>query len=147
MGLFLETATQLTNNQAAGLLALGTFGLILVLLLSVGLYIYMSFAYMVIARKNNQSSPGLAWIPGVGPMIIAYRASKMHWWPWLLLIGLIIPVVNVFAMVAFAIFVVIWHWKMFEAVNKPGWWAIFFVLPILNIVFYVFIGIAAWSSD
>jgi len=147
MGLFLETATQLTNSQAAGLFALGTSGFILVFLLAVGMYIYISFAYMAIARKNNQSSPGLAWIPGVGPMIVAYRASKMHWWPWLLLIGVIIPVVNIFAMVAFVIFAVIWHWKMFEAVNKPGWWAIFFVIPILNIVFYVFIGIAAWSSD
>jgi hypothetical protein len=37
-------------------------------------------------------------------------------------------------------------WKTFEAVGRPGWWAIFMIIPILNIVYLVFLGIAAWGK-
>ena len=120
---------------------------VIALIVGIGLYLYMSFAFYSLAKKNKQNSPGLAWIPGIGPLIIAYRASGMHWWPWLLFIGIIIPIVNVIAMVIFAVYSIIWTWKLFEAVDKPGWWAIFSVIPILNIVYLVLLGIAAWSKN
>ena len=112
-------------------------------LICIGLYIYISFAFMAIARKAKLKSPGLAWIPGVGPAIIAFQTSKMHWWPWLLLIGYIIPAVNGLFSLAFMVFYIIWMWKMFEVVKKPGWWSIFVIIPP---VWLVFIGIAAWSK-
>ncbi len=150
--MFLDTAVtsiQQSSNSGflTGLLALGIVLFLVVFLLIIGIYIYMSFAFMAIAKKASQSSPGIAWIPGVGPLIIAFRSSKMHWWPWLLMIGFFIPFVNIAADIAFAIFGVIWMWKLFEVVKKPGWWAIFMVIPILNLVYLVFVGIAAWSSD
>ncbi len=112
-------------------------------IISIGIYIYFGFAYMAIGKKAKLSSPGLSWIPGVGPLIIAFQASKMHWWPWLLLIGTIIPIVNIIAGIAFTIFVIIWNWKMFEVVGKPGWWAILMLIPIVGLIM---VGIAAWSK-
>jgi uncharacterized membrane protein YhaH (DUF805 family) len=113
------------------------------LVIAIVMYIFVSLAFMAIAKKAKLSTPGLAWIPGVGPGIIIYQASKMHWWPWLLLIGSVIPVVNLFALIAFGIMNIIWTWKTFEAIQKPGWWAILLFVPIVNIVI---IAIAAWSK-
>ena len=117
------------------------------LLIFVAIWIYQSLAYMSIARKAKQRLPGLAWIPGIGPLIISFRASKMNWWPWLLLIGLIFahfaPVIYVIAMIVFAVYSVIWNWKMFERIHKPGWWALLCLIPIVGLVM---IGIAAWSK-
>lgn len=150
MVLFLEELALTSGDLATGgFLAFLATIMIFVVLFLVALYVYMSFAYMAIAKKNKQSSPGIAWIPGVGPSIIAYRAAKMHWWPWLLIIGIFIPVsfISTICAIAFGVFNVIWHWKLFEAIKKPGWWSIFMIIPVLNIVFYVLIGVAAWSKS
>lgn len=120
--------------------ALGIF-VFLVLLLAV--YIYLSFAYSAIGRRAKVRSPGIAWFPFLGPLIIAYRSSRMHWWPWLLLIGMVIPFINIFANLAFFVVSIIWHWKMFESVKRPGWWAILNVIPIVN---FIVIGMAAWGK-
>ncbi len=112
-------------------------------IIAIGLYIYLGFVFMAIGKKAKLKSPGLAWIPAVGPLIIAYQTSKMHWWPWLLLIGYVIPIVGWIATLAFWVFSIIWMWKMFETVKKPGWWAILMLIPIVGLIM---IGIAAWSK-
>lgn len=111
--------------------------------IGIALYIYMGFVYMAIGRKAKLGSPGLAWVPGIGPLIIAFQSSKMHWWPWLLLIGYVIPILGVVAITAFWIFGIVWHWKMFEKINKPGWWAILMLIPVVNLIL---LGVAAWSK-
>jgi hypothetical protein len=142
------------NTAAAGMIGGGLVALILgaiavFLVIFALLWIYMSFAFTAIGKKAGLSSPGLAWIPGIGPVITAFRASKMHWWPWLLLLGILIswiPLVNIIyilAMIVFGVYSIIWNWKMFEAIGKPGWWAILYLIPIVNLVI---IGIAAWSK-
>lgn len=119
-------------------------GMILIsIIIFIALYIFMGFAYMALGRKAKLKTPELAWIPGVGPLIIAFQASKMHWWPWLLLIGYIIPWIGGLFTLAFAVFAIIWHWKLFEAVKRPGWWAILMLIPIVNIVL---IAVAAWGK-
>lgn len=155
MSLFLAAATEFdsafTEGAMGGALAGGILAMIMAFLLvfvliAIALYIYSSLAFMAIAKKVGQKSPGLAWIPVVGPALVASKAAKMHWWPILLLVGCWIPFVGGLFSLAFAIFFIIWCWKMFEAVGKPGWWAIFMILPILNIVWLVFLGIAAWGT-
>lgn len=146
----------------AGLFAIFAAMLVLFLIVGIGLYIYMSLAFSAIGRKANVSSPGLAWIPGIGPLIIAYKASKMSFWPWWLLIGSFIiallsfiPIIGiVLAILAsvglfvFAVYAIIWHWKMFEAVGKPGWWILLGFIPIFGgIILLILIGIAAWSKN
>ena len=152
-----EAAMEEALSGAAGSAAAeGIFGVLIafflvylavILIIGLGLYIYFSLAFAAIGRKTNYPSPGLAWIPMVGPALIASKAANMHWWPILLLIGGVIPFVGGFANLAFVVFFIIWMWKTFEAVGKPGWWAIFQIIPILNIVWFIFIGIAAWSHS
>lgn len=121
--------------------------IVLVAIVSIGIYIYTSFAYMAIGRKAKLNAPGLAWIPGVGPLIVAFQTSKMHWWPWLLLIGFLIPFVNFIAPLVFAVFAIIWQWKMLEAIKKPGWWILLVLIPGLGILIWlILLGIAAWSK-
>ncbi len=142
--LFLQGATSLSNDGlTSGLIGLIFAFLFIFFILMAVLYIYTSLAYFAVAKKARLKTPGLAWIPAVGPMIIAYQSSNMHWWPWLLLIGFLIPFVGIIAIIIFAVYSVIWHWKMFETIGKPGWWAILSLIPIVNLVL---IGIAAWSK-
>lgn len=138
----------IAGNPASGVVAGGLLAVLIamiavVIVYALAWYIFAGFAYMAVAKKAKQDMPGLAWIPGFGPLIIAFRASKMSWWPWLLLIGALIPFISFIFGIAFVVFAVIWHWKMFEKIGKPGWWAILMLIPIVN---FVIIGIAAWSK-
>ncbi len=146
LGQFLQTATLGTDygSLASAFLALGIFIIIILLGLIAIFYVYMSLAYMAIGRKAGLKSPGLAWIPFIGPQIISFQASKMHWWPWLLYIMFFIPFVNIAVAIVLVVYSVIWHWKMFEAIGKPGWWAILLLLPVVGLVM---IGIAAWGKS
>ncbi len=147
MNIFLQAAT--ISEGLAGSENFGVFFafiiafLIFFIILAIALYIYTSLAFMAIARKTRTEPAGMAWIPAVGPAIIASKAAKMHWWPILLMIGFFIPLLNFIFIIAFMVFFTIWQWKMFEALNKPGWWAILCLLSPLNFIFW---GIAAWSK-
>jgi len=148
----------------AGLIAMSMAMAFVFMILSIvvplSLWIYQSFAYSAIAKKNKQKNPALAWIPCFGPAIIAYKASKMKSWPWFLLLGFVamllvwIPILGIvlyflggIAVLIFAIYVLIWHWKMLEAIGKPGWWLLFLLIPLFGgLVFLILIGVAAWSK-
>ncbi len=159
LGLFLQTADYALKGASSDALLGGLFALLaamflVFLILGIAFYIYSSLAFMAIGRKARDSLPGLAWIPGIGPVIIAFRASKMHWWPWLLLLSILlsfIPILGIviyfLGMIAFMVFVFIWNWKLFEAVGRPGWWALMPIVPILGTIAYlIVIGIAAWGK-
>lgn len=135
--------------------------MIVAFILAIAGYIYLSLAFMKISQKANLTSPALAWIPGVGPLIQMYRISGMHWWPWLLLavpliafpvmfipiIGILASIIYFVAILTFAVFVIIWMWKTFEAVNKPGWWVLLGLIPgIGGLISLILIGVAAWSK-
>ncbi len=144
MALDLSGVGSTTMDPTAGLVGL-IMGMIFVfIIIAIVMYIYMGFAFMAIGRKAKLKTPELSWIPGVGPAIIAFQASKMHWWPWLLIIGTLIPVVGFVFSLAFAVFMVIWQWKMFEVIKRPGWWALLCLIPIVG---FILIGIAAWSKE
>jgi hypothetical protein len=140
----LKGGEKMALDLTSGLLALIMGMIVVFVIIAIALYLYLSFAFMAIGRKAKLSSPELAWIPGVGPAIIAFQTSKMHWWPWLLIIGTFIPLVGFIFSITFAVFVIIWEWKMFETIKRPGWWALLCLIPIVN---FVLIGIAAWSKD
>lgn len=112
------------------------------IIVGLAIWIYMSFAFMAIAKRLKQSAPGIAWIPGIGPLIIAFRASKMHWWPWLLIIGFFIPFLNFIAMILFVVYEIIWLYKMFKALGRPGWWA---VVPMIVVIVGAIIMMASMT--
>lgn len=128
---FIDASSDPALALIAPYMAIFAIFILVLILVGIGLYIYTSFAYMAIARKARYAYPGIAWIPGVGPLIITNRIAKMHWWPFLLFIGIIIPIINMIVSVIIMVFSIIWLWKTFEAIKKPGWWAI--INPLLGI--------------
>ncbi|MFH1501140.1 MAG: hypothetical protein ABIE22_04320 [archaeon] len=136
------SASQIDSNFAA-FAALGIVIFLLALVLLIAVYVYVSLAFVGIARKAKYKSPGIVWIPIVGPAIILSSSAGMHWWPILLLIGTLIPFVGILFGIAFAVFFTIWTWKTFEKIKKPGWWSILCLISPLNLIFW---GIAAWSK-
>lgn len=143
MSLNLLETLPINSAMAGGLVALIMGMLVVFLIISVLVWIYMSFAFMAIAKKAKYSMPGLAWIPVVGPLIVTSNIAKMHWWPILLLIGFWIPFVGPLLSLVVFVFSIIWLWKTFEVIKKPEWWAILYIIPVVNLVI---IGIAAWSK-
>ena len=126
------------------------FFLLFFILFQIAVYIYSSLAFMKIGKKTGHPSPGIAWIPLVGKPLLTSQISKMHWWPILLLgtllfsffpfgIFIILP-----AYLAFSVFFYIWRWKTYEKAGHPGWFSLFFLLPVVG---YVFLGIVAWSKE
>ncbi|MBU0459714.1 MAG: hypothetical protein KKH52_01795 [Nanoarchaeota archaeon] len=116
------------------------------LLIGIGLYVYMALALMTVAKRLKDKQPWLAWIP-VANLVLMARLAKMHWWPVLLVIGMIIPFVNFVAGIALLVFTMIWMWKICEARKRPGWWAILVLIPFVGGIWgLVMWGILAWSK-
>ena len=57
--------------------------------------------------------------------------------------GTSIPFIGPLFSIALCVFIIIWFWKIFEKIGKPGWWAILLLIPIVNLVM---LGITAWSK-
>jgi hypothetical protein len=134
-----------TPLMTGGLIALILGMLVVFMVVGIIVYVVLSLEFMAIAKKaRSKFHPGIAWIPAVGPALIASDIAGMPWWPVLLLIGSVIPFIGGLFSLVFAIFFIIWLWKVFERLNKPGWWAIICLIPIVNLIM---IGIAAWSKN
>jgi hypothetical protein len=142
LNIFLETMA-MTEGEAVGLFALLAGMIVAFLAIALVMYVFTSLIFFSLAKKAKQDAPGLAWIPIIGPAIVAYKASGMHWWPFLLLIGVIVPVIGSIAVLAFQVFFIIWMWKLFEAIKRPGWWAILLIIPLVNLVIMI---LAAWTD-
>jgi len=160
--------------------------IIAAILVSFAIYIYLSIAYSKIGKKTGLANPGIAWLPGAGPLAIIFETAKDHWWPFLVLAigwvstllftGLAIYslslvtigyIIFLLSLLIFGIMTIIWHWKTYKAVNKPGWWILvpvvlgvigFLLSPVDKkisaiisfvaiISHLVFISIAAWGSS
>lgn len=110
------------------------------------IYVYMALAYIALAKKTQTTPAWLAWVP-IANFYLVSKMARMHWWPILLLIAGLIPILGIVAAIAFMVFAIIWHWKIFERVNRPGWWAVLVVIPVVGaFIFYVLLGIAAWGK-
>lgn len=130
------------------------------------LYIYISMTYTFIGKRAKAYHYGIAWVPLVGPLLVSSRAAQMDSWPiWLLfvialssiaeliisftplaLFSFALIYLNYALFITFYVYFIIWTWKMFSAVKRPGWWSLVNILPVLGwAVFLVFLGIAAWG--
>ena len=107
-------------------------------LILLGVYIYASIAYKKIGDKAGVSGSGIAWLIGVGPLVIIYQASKKHWWPFAM-VGLsyflamifaaLSPIVS--AILIFGSFAILlikfiqWEWHTYVNIGKPGMWSLY----------------------
>lgn len=138
-----EVLNAMGLGAVMGLIA-GMF--VVFLIVAIALYVYSALALMNIAKRTKTPNEWLAWIP-IGNLVLMANIAKMHWWPVLLLIAFFIPFVNFLAMIALAVFVMIWLWKICETRGKPGWWAILTIIPFVGgIWMLIMLGILAWGE-
>lgn len=127
----------------SGILAFFAIAFIFIVIVIIAMYVLTSWAFMSLAKKTKVTPVGIAWIPVVGPALIASRAAKMPWWPILFLIGIFIPFIGGAAILVFEVFFIIWMWKTYEKIHKPGWWSLFWIIQPVGVIF---LCIAAWSK-
>jgi len=147
------------NSSLAGLGGLSFGILVLYILVILVAYFYFSLAFMNIGKKANLANPGVAWL---SPVVTIFETAKMHWWPFpFMIVGILLGelimfggmlsgsliTAGIFALIGglvlfitiivFIIMVLIWLWKTFEAIGRPGWWAI--ISPIISIIGFLFL--------
>ncbi len=148
---------------------LGVFFFFIIIFL-IATYIYMAIAFVKIARKTKTEKEWMAWIPIVGTSLLSAKIAKMHWWPILFLpvavilfiIGFLFIqpgvspdplfyvffVLGILLLLPLSIYSIIWGWKVFEAVGRPGWWIILSLIPYVGgLLYFIFLGIAAWGDN
>ncbi len=120
------------------------------ILILFGIYAYISSAYQSIGKKSGVVGSGIAWIPVIGPLVIIYQSSRKSNWPFIMLVLInflfliLIPflfksiyviyalvIIYICVILTFLVMNVIWHWKAYEKVEKPGYWIL---IPIAIIV-------------
>lgn len=127
-------------NILAGLFALFAGFLMMIFILILAVYIYTSLAFYYIAKKTKNDKPWLAWIP-VANLYLMTQIAGVPWWTMLIaLFAPLIPFIGIF--VALAIYVW-WMWKICDVRNKPGWWGLLFLVPLLNLII---LGVLAWGD-
>ena len=153
-------ASKISASSSEEFASLALMGLIIAFyaFLILAIYIYTSFAFTAIAKKARHKKPWLAWIPIVGKPLLTSQIAKMKPWPIFFLIlpavallfllisplfSIILFIISIPFIITFFVFYIIWQWKTFEAVGHPGWLVLFI---FVNIVYFVFLGIVAWSD-
>ena len=117
------------------LLAIGAMFFVLFLVI----YVYTALVLMTIAKKTKTDNAWLAWIPVANIYLMTQVAGVSGWLTLLILAG-IIPIVGALVLLVFMIW--LW-WKIAEARNRPGWWGILMLIPIVG---WILMGILAWGE-
>lgn len=121
-------------------------GIVFVIVIVFGVYIYSSLARMAIARKLGHKMPWLAWIPFARTSLIL-QLGGFHW-AWVFLV--LLPILG---WIALGILMIISFWKIFEKRKYPGWLALILLLVtvpsvgwLANLAFLIVIGFVAWQD-
>lgn len=113
-------------------------------------WVYTSFTWMTIARKQNYDKPWLAWIPFARTSMI-FELKGFH---WALVFLYLVPV---FGWLAILVLSVISSWYIFEERRYPGWLSLLLAvsfIPFLgegiqglaSIGWLVVLGLVAWKD-
>jgi hypothetical protein len=122
------------------------------ILILIGAYIYLAFAWMTIAKKMRHRRPWLAFIPFAN-IALLLQIGKIHWvWAFLLL-GLFFATapLGIAMVLILMVLLVVAHWRIFQELNYPGWLSLCIVLCLrfgeIGLPLYlIIIGIIAWRN-
>ena len=107
----------------------GTTGAVLAVLFIVALFLVIAVPAYVVGRRCGLNSPGVAFIPLVGPTIVILWSIQRS--GWLSILGLI-PLVTIIFHIWLVITVPGEH-------ERTRWWALPFLIPLVNVIaFYVY---------
>ena len=93
------------------------------LIITLAIYAYFSYSFMVIANKTNTPNGWMAWIPIINIILILNIAKKPVWW----IILFLIPLVNL-------IFAIITMIGVAEARGKGAIWGVLIIIPFINLI-------------
>jgi hypothetical protein len=100
------------------------------------LYLFFCYCCWQICRKTSNRAGLLVWIPGF-QMVPLLRAAGMS--PWLFL-TLIIPVVG-------AIVMIVWCFRICRVRQKSALLAIFLLLPVTNILAFLYLALSGYGPE
>lgn len=115
-------------------------GILTMILVVAGIYVYVSLALMTIAKKMKYKSPWFAWIPILN-IAVMLQLGGFHWaWTFLILIPFL-------GWIALFVLFVISNWRVFEKRKYPGWFSLSLILPqVGGILYMIAIGFVAWKD-
>lgn len=126
---------------AGGILGvLIAIGIMFLIIFIIVIYVYTSYAWMIIARKLKYKREWLAWIP-IANWAMVLQLGGYHWaWVFLALI----PVLG---WIALFIMLIVANWRIFERRNYPGWFSLSMIIPkVGGILYLVAIGFVAFKD-
>ncbi len=109
------------------------------LIITIVMYIYFAIALMSIAKKTNTPNGWLAFIPIANVYLMTQIASLPAWYT----LAILLPIIPLLGGLAMLVAMVYFWWKIAEAINKPGWWGILIIIPVVNLVI---VGMMAWGK-
>lgn len=116
-----------------------TLGIMAIMLVLTGLYVYTSLAWMTIAKKLKYKYSWLAWIP-IANLAMMLQLGGFYW-AWIFLI--LIPILG---WIALFVLIIIATWKIFEKRKYPGWLSLSMIIPkVGGILYLIAIGFVAWG--
>ena len=141
LNMFLDAASPAEKFFLGGVFsALIALGIIFVLLILIGLYVYSSLALYTIGKKLKYKKSWLAWIPIVN-IAMFLQLGGFHW-AWMFLI--LIPVLG---WIALFVLMIISTWRIFEKRQYPGFFSLSIVIPGVGWILYLIaIGFVAWKD-
>jgi hypothetical protein len=109
------------------------------IIICLAVYIYNSFALMMIANKMKIKNSWLAWIPIANVFLLTQMAGISGWFTLMILITGVPQI----GWLAYTVFTAWMWWKIAPKIKFPEWYGILMVLPIVNLVV---IGLMAWGK-
>ncbi len=120
---------EIFSKAMANISRLGGFGNVFLFVIVI-ILIYPALCLHFISQKANRGTPWMAWIPVANCFLMCKIAGVPYTWLWFIFLALV-PFVGVFCVMG--LFIVIWY-KIAIALNKPGWWGVLAMIPLVNIV-------------
>jgi len=114
--------------------------MVFALIIGIAVYVFFALSLMNVAKKTKTPNAWFAWIPILN-ILLMLNIAKLPWWYIFYLLLPLIPFIGYIA--ALAVFMYIF-WKVAEAVNKPGWYALLTLIPIVGI--FISWYLIAWQK-
>jgi len=131
LGLLLAVPAFADEPGAGAAAAMGVMFLVMAVVF-IAAYVYVSLALQAIANKTNTPNAWWAWVPILQIILMLNIAQKPVWW----IILFFIPIVGI-------VFMIIMWMAIAEAVKKPSWWGILLIVPVIGLAVP---GYLAWAD-
>lgn len=96
----------------------------IVVIMGIAVYIFTSYCFQKIYQKLGEPNAWFAWVPLLQYWIMYKAGNRSPWW----LIGLFIPIVNIFA----SINLLVAFFRIVDKLGKNPWLIFLMIIPLAN---------------